>query len=55
MTSLDFDASLKHTFIVLHVLFLGGSASYIILEQNQIAMFFGISSIISLIYYGLYT
>lgn len=54
MTSLDFDASLKHSFIILHVLFLGGAASYIILDQNQIAMFFGISSAISLIYYVMY-
>lgn len=54
MTSLDFNASLKHTFIILHVLFLGGAASYIVLDQNQIAMFFGISSVISLIYYVMY-
>lgn len=54
MTSLDFDASLKHSFIILHVLFLGGAASYIVLDQNQIAMFFGISSAISLIYYIMY-
>jgi len=54
MTSIDFDASLRHTFIILHVLFIAGAAGYIHLEQYNYAIFFGLSSIAALLYYQMF-
>lgn len=54
MTKYDLDLSLKQLFMMLHVLFLTGAAFYVGTSQNQYAIFFAISSVLSLLYYVIY-
>lgn len=54
MTSIDFDASLKHAFIIIHVLMLGGAGVYTFLENFVAGAYFGVSSVVALIYYLMY-
>lgn len=54
MTNLDFEASLKHVFIILHIGFLLISAGYLRIGNPTNAIFFSASSILCLIYYVLY-
>lgn len=54
MTNLDFEASLKQVFLLLHVGMLGGAAAFLYFDQTRTAIFFAASSTISLLYYVMY-